>query len=217
MAELQKFFPPTTPIAIASFNFTDIAEGTGVINFKGFGMIDNSGTTYGLTTQSLFGEPIETESIQIDETNFTVVETLNFDLTVFNTPKIIKGTALVELSWGLVTTSSKTHTIHIVITYQHYDGSSYTDIGTAQTANIVHTSSTTTIKSSTIDSLLTRTHFKGGDSLRIKVELIGKVSTAGGDGEVWIAHDPQNRDGTFFTATNNHTTLNFYIPFQLDL
>ena len=49
MAELEKHFPPTTPQAIASYNFTDIGEGTGIVKVYGSESSDTSATTYSLS------------------------------------------------------------------------------------------------------------------------------------------------------------------------
>ena len=86
MAEvLPVAFPIPGESAIASYSYTDIAEGTGVVSFYGAETYDTTASTkYILTTNSIISNNPEIIS---PNGNY------DFDLTPFNMPKTIKGTA----------------------------------------------------------------------------------------------------------------------------
>jgi hypothetical protein len=204
--------------AIASYDWTDIAEGTGVIIFDGFAKSgDSTGNiTYGLTNNIVYGAEKETKSDEIIQNGYTIEKTLNFALTAFNLPRTIKGKALIEGTWQLEKTNTTTTNAYIVWTIQKYDGTNYTTIGTFTTETITSAVVGTTIKTFSVEVNLTETHFKKGEILNIKAEMTGKGSGSAGEAWIYLAHDPVNSDNTWATAADNHTDLKFYIPFRID-
>jgi len=189
-------FPVPTEPAIASYNYTDVAEGTGVIIFDGYNTEDNAGT---ITTR-LSSNPISSATI---ESSFTAgVGTLNYDLTVFNSPRTIKGTATVALSAIAVggTATMRAYIKKVAV------GGAVTSLGD-NTGGVI----TLTPKHDVINIPLTQTHFAKGDTLRLTL-----TSTYVTD--CIIGNDPLNRNGASVTPSSTFpTTLKIAIPFKLDL
>lgn len=203
MALLPVTYPPIPEKAIATYNFTDIAEGTGVVLFQGFNtQIAPTTVEYHLTeNQSLFSNFIETADA-------TATHTLNFDLSPFNLPKDIVGTAYVRFSSAI--SASEQTTVHTVTVKKVATDLSTVNLGSVVSADI----SGNNVKFNVVMPItLSLTHFKKGEVLRVEY-----VRTKTGAGTVTIAHDPANRDGVQVTpAATYPTKFEVYIPFRIDL
>ena len=194
MAGIPIIYRKAGETAVASYNYTDIAEGTGVVVFYGFKTYDGN---YHLSNNVLYSETIET----ISATNMT----FNFDLSPFNLPKIIKGTALVKFCFRIIAAG----TISFVLTLQKVSGGAATSIGTASLSNY---SVTTAPVNRLVSIALTETHFKAGDFLRFVMDVTNN------GGSTAYGHDPANREGVYVTPVATYPTkLEVHIPFKLDL
>ena len=214
--KLNKF--STASPMIASFDYYDFAEGTGVKVFYGCGTTDSVGEGTILTATSLYADPLFTTSDDFNQAAFALEKTINFDLQVFNITKIIKSIAFID---GSMSCASNAGTVagsmYIVWTFQHFDGdSTYTDFGTVTSETISSSSDSTTIQSFCLDCALTETVFAKGHALRVRAQIYGRDDDpAGGGSRGRLCHDPKNRDADPFTAATNHTSLNFHVPFDL--
>ena len=178
-----------------------------------------------LTTNDIFSSVVATQLGGVTGTGgqWVLRKSFNFDLSEFNLTKIIDGTATIEGTFGVKARATNDTHSYIIFHVIHYDGANETIIGTASTETIDGESSGAwRVKSFTLPLTLTRTHFKKGDVLRVKAELYGMMDTgAPDDADLMLAHDPQNRDYvsgvTLINASASHTSLNVYIPFDLDL
>jgi exosome complex RNA-binding protein Csl4 len=138
--------------AIASYSYTDIADGTGVRTFYGGSFNQSGGQVYSLTTE-LFkhGRANHFEG------------TTNLDLSAFTRPVTIMGTAIVD---AYITTSSGDGAMTVTF---------YKVSGAVETAFSSDISSLAASSGShhLIKVPLTRTNFKIGDILRLKVVATG--------------------------------------------
>src|SRR3990167_1029032 len=193
MAELLPIeFPQAPSIASASYDFQDIAEGTGVQKFF-LAVNEISGAvSYGLHTDTVFSTKKE---INVGDTNIT------FSLSAFNLPKAIRGTAY--LNCTLKTTAGT--------------GSIIAELLNDVTGSIVSASSQSTVGTGTTNLLIPlvvpETHFRRGEILQLKITDNSAASNE------FIGTDPQNRDGTNITPstdTNGFTNSALYIPFKLE-
>lgn len=139
---------------LVSYSYTDVADGTGVQTFYGNTGIDSTGQIYFLS-----------QNVTTVDTTTAVVDTpddKDFDLTPFNSPRDVKGTATIffkmQTNYGSDTA--------VTFTLYKYDGSAETQIGQVTSGNI---NSGTTPKQSQVQMTLTPTHFNTGDILRLNV------------------------------------------------
>lgn len=189
---LPQNFPVPSESAIASYNYTDIAEGTGITKFYCCTTKDSAGTGYIMTTNPLFSNDIE----------LTTGSPFTFDLQPFNMPKIIGGTGLINFTFNN-TVGTFTSTINI----QKWDGTTATTIGTVNSKTIG------VAKEIICEAVtITKTAFKIGEILRLRLNV-----TAGG--AYYFGTDPQNRDGVGITpsADGLPSKFEFFCPFKLDL
>ena len=158
--KLQKF--TTASPVLSNFNYTDIADGTGVSVFFLHKTTTSITTSYKLGTQVLYGA---TRSTSISETLDD-----DYDLTAFNIPRTVEGTGLIEIPWGLsIGGASGTVTLTITATLRKWDGTTETDIASviSPTASQVNTGADTgAVGFFTLPIVIPATVFSSGDVLR---------------------------------------------------
>lgn len=214
---VPQVYPTGTERATANYNWTDIADGTGVVIF--YGASDTDGDQF-LQTQVIYSNGIEVGGTAVASgESFNV----DFDLTAFNTPKTVKGTAYIEYGhYGAKVnrTGATNMNAYVTFTLYKFDGTTETQIGTN---NTYVTFDATPVKRTFCMTLdLTETSFKAGDILRLTA--VGTITGGGGGaetGRVVIGSDPKNRDGTYITPSSDSpatiTQLILNLPFVIDL
>lgn len=222
-SQLPVNFSPQGEGSIASYNWIDIGEGTGIVKFYGFALEDSTGLSYGLSTNPFYSAKIETYSNTTASTSYAKMFDLDFDLSAFNLPKIIEGTATINYFHyhNAGSSGSAGGTSKFVFQIRKWDGASEIDI-ISVTGPEVASSGTNNIERELecVEVAIPKTHFKKGETLRISVECWLK-KTGDGSGYVYFGHDPQNRDGTYIKPSSDDPTsiskLEIFIPFNLDL
>ena len=193
--KLQKF--TTTSPVVATYSYTDIAEGTGIQTFQGFHHIETSTEKYGLTTQIPYSHFIWTKA----NTSGAVSKIIDvdFDLSPFNMPKSIKGTARfnVTVGGGTNATANTTADIYIIAKIRKWDGSSETEIANGQsgTVSLGGLQGIGYMDYFTLNfevDISTRTDFAAGETLRVTIELWG-VKASANETPCYLMHDPISR------------------------
>ncbi len=155
---LPQKFPTQPPSAIATYDYIDIATGTGHVTFYGSGSWTSAGLSTYLIQQAFFG-------------NGTLVEgTSTLDLSPFNFPSTVKGIAYV--SFYLNKSAAGGHTV--TMKFQKVSDTT-TDISSAIISRTLSAAATT---QETLVIPLTETHFKRGDILRLEVVISAGAGTA---------------------------------------
>jgi len=227
----------TRPTSIASYDYTDIAEGTGVNDFYGFVNVTGSGTSSGstlisgssLSQNALYSAQIEDVTAYSTSTwassGFWIAGyhddeiDVDFDLTPFYLPKNIGGTAYVRFSYYA---NAVTNNLYIgwKAKLRKWDGTTETEIAEAVSAVNIISSGTNEKVTLVMPITVPFTHFNKGDQLRLTI--CGYTATSGNPGSttgnIAFGTDPQNQDGTYLipsTGTET-TTLRIWIPFKLE-
>lgn len=212
-------FRKTTEPATATYDYFDIAEGTGIKKFYGFTTSGSTGTSYILSDQQLYSFDIATVTTGVEQTSFTKTIDYDFDLAAFNLPKTITGTAYVEQSIHLLAGALDQAWAYTTYTLNKWDGATATQIGTGTTGTM-DVSATSGSNHYVIPISCTKTSFKKGEQLRLSTETYVKCTGTSPSFTVSVGHDPQNRDDTELKPsedTNIITQLNCYVPFDLDI
>jgi len=187
--------------SIATYDYTDIADGTGVRIFYGANTNIGGTNDYILTTDaSIYSSSRAWEVDGATSTSF------DFDLSPFNTPLTAKGTAIFSTGLGRVGGSIK-----LTVTLNHVRGATVTAITSAIDTITWGTSGAIM---ALITLPITEQRFQIGDFLRMTVLM---TSTSGGFVE--FGFDPIGRDSTRgITAANGATTtMKLNMPFRIDL
>jgi hypothetical protein len=230
-------FPPRRELI--SYNYDDIADGTGYVTY--YGALANDGTPITTTTPTVNSEWIKSVIQQNVSTTLTQYFDYDFDIT-FNLPKNVKGDILVNVPLGIAAASASQldFSFRAIVKAYHYDGSTETQLGSTATGILYDASglqndnadderasavALLTISQSTIQ------HFKKGEILRITVEGWYKCDEVSAQTAfIGLAHDPANRadinenpsvgganSQLQIILDNQPTRLSINVPFVLDI
>jgi hypothetical protein len=219
-------FPVPSESSIASYDYTDIAEGTGVVVFQGVNTQDNAVQDYSLITNTIYSTNKFTYGTS--GPNAKAID-IDFDVT-FNNPKNIKGIARGQVSWlqGDETVANKSGDSYAIMKIRKYSGTTETEIA-SNTKSKSLVAADTTVNGTTVmieANISSVVHFKAGDILRVTIEIWGGSTVNGAVGtSLWLCHDPADRaitqadlsQGAALTGNVTTSQLKIQIPFRLDL
>jgi hypothetical protein len=205
------------PSAIASYDYMDLAQNTGIKLFYVAAEANSGGTEYFLTGEQVYSSSIEVTGGATASSNFIKMIDISADLSAFNAPAILRGTAVFVLCIDNVRVGGTDEFSYVVINVQKWDGTTATTIGTVTSETI---SGATDYKILCVRADITKTSFKKGENLRINIEGWTKV-TGGGTNTLTMGIDPMNRDGTAIIPSTDSpastTQIKCWIPFDLDI
>jgi len=216
MARIPEEFPPDPEAVIASFAFTDIAEGTGTTIFYGLTNAD-FGTAaidkyHLITTQDVFSSHTSTAFSTGGKT------THNFDTTTFNLPRTARGTAYLSIAMGGTTNTTN----HVAGTIQKVDSNgTATELASLVSGQRFNGASANDSDMAFVPMPITATSqdaiINKGDFLRLVLDVHrddGQTDTSS------IGHDPQNGDGLsshIVPGTKHTTVMRLLMPFEIDV
>lgn len=223
MAEtLPLNIPIPASAAIASFNYTDIAEGTGVVKFYGATSHSDGTKYYYLTTNTPYSQDIVISGAQVltDGTQLRIVQ--NTYGIRFNRPQNAKGTAYLNITIGGYSVSLFSgNKLWISGAYIQASGATTTTNMSPTVSGAVYNftaANTVESQSMLIPLPITGTqHFKAGEWLRLYIDLWG-YNEAGDLSHGGYGNDPADRnDTTAKTIADASTTkLELYVPMLLN-
>ncbi len=217
MAEklLPQVFRKDNPIQV-NYDFTDIMESTGTVNYHGFSSQEQTTVSYNLSRNGLYSDNRRTSENIVAPAGFTKAIDVDFD-TILNVPQIIKGKFMANVMFGCDNTTNTVMNVYAIVKLRKYSGTTETDIATMQSETITVNASVQHFKIACLKSnIASGVKFGVGDTLRCTVEIWGDPS-ASTDRAVSLYHDPKNRDPQTSGQDSlvYDTYLNFYIPFSL--
>ena len=206
---------------IASYNFINIVEGTGIITYyMGTGLDDNAANFYTMQSSLFYSQEIEITIATgvLPTADYELKVEKNYNMTVLNLPLTAKGIAMINISWAFKTTAAANGYGYLIVKLIKVSEGSETIIGTGKTDTIT-ASGTYGKKDTTLLLDLTKTHLKKGDNFRLSIEGWAKNMIAAQTGTFAWGQDPKNRDGTIFTPSTNDsiTALQINIPLEINL
>ncbi len=207
---LPQYYPPVTEKAIATYNYVDIASGTGYVHFYGYADYDSVGADYFLIEEEVFSRLIE----RTHAFSATAGMGTSFDLSPFNLPQTIKGKAIVTFTQGV--TAGRNGTMITTVSVCHVD------VGDSETVLASTICPTITDSGKVLENVsitVPETHFKRGETLRLKISSTYTVSGGSGVVYMYMGIDPKDRDGTYITPSSDGKTtkIEFYCPFRISI
>ncbi len=213
---LQQTIPQPASPAVASYDYTDLAEGTGITQYNG---VTTSGA-YILTQNEPSSNTITTSGAAVTASAFALIQDHDYDVK-FNLPQNIKGTAYVKLTVGAYQSGPQPTKQYSNLLIRKWDGTIETEIASASGAYFFSKGAANTESKETLTKIdiPDTTHFKAGETLRLTIQQYGGSDDANG-AIFGYAHDPSNRnDGdvepTILDADNK--SLLFFNPFKLKI
>jgi len=199
----QNFVIPQEP-TIATYSYTDIADGTGVV--KLYGCQTDTRTASGARLSS-----IQTFTSRAYITGAAAPQFKDFDLSPFNTPRTAKGTAIVEA--GLLINGAASCAVWFDIKKVDVSGTP-TTIVSAEAISEDTSAGVPEYHNLVVPLTIPKTDFKVGESLRLTARLYsaGAFGLLGTDpkGELW-----SGETSTIATPACSQLILN--MPFKLQL
>jgi hypothetical protein len=184
--QISTQFQAQNPL-IASYNYTDVAEGTGVLRLYPFLAGTDAGDLFYMNSNPIYSRVVWYGGSEIvkDGTYHTSINE-TFSLSAFNTPKTIKGTAMLSFTGGTSSTGSPNYYAKFTISIMKNGVSIADEISPEiiEGERIV------------LPMIVPETHFKKGDILQIQIIGEGKRATSADRFRVIIGVDPMNREDT---------------------
>ena len=189
-----------------SYNFIDIADGTGIVTLYGYHWIDNSTEKYGLSANAIRSNYIYTKATCDNSVTAEKEMDLDFDLAPFNLPQNLEGTARINLSFGAgsVSTANTSSRVYAIVKIRKWDGSTETEIasGQSETDDLGNIDGVGFFDYRTVNIQITvpLTHFQIGEQLRVTVE-IWALQLGANDSSVFVFHSPNDELDTVANET----------------
>lgn len=214
--------PPSA--VIASFNFTDLAEGVGIVEYFGFTVIDSVGETQNMGSQEVFSGEIEKIGVLSTAPGPDKSLDVDFDLSPFNASRAIRGNLFCEFTLAHKGSASNPRNAFAIIKVRKVliDGTTEEEIASTQTETValdlnITSGAPRNLFLAKIELPLTK--FKIGEKLRITIEGWSDVAT--GDNQLVIGTDPKNRDADRIKPSTDDpvstTNTKFFVPFELQI
>ncbi len=192
--------------SIVTYDYIDIADGTGVVTYYGT-QLQGASTSYALVTNAALGS--DSAWTSVTNTSSTDILIAVFE-TSFNTPKVMQGTLIANIPASYDAVGAGPFRVGATVSVHHFDGTTETTIA-SQAGTTVSSGDALTEDEQymAIPLPLTTTTFASGDKLRIRVH-----ARRYGDGTCtgFIGHDPLGR---IPAATLLYSILKFFIPFKI--
>lgn len=217
MVQIPPAYPPPTEEAIATFDFQDIASGTGFVNYLLMSNEDSAATEYVLSDSVLYSDDIvigysNTES----STPFSKRVDTDFDLTSFVFPRTVKGTALINIPWLTGSDGANAWEGYLIIRLRKWDGSSEAEIASVQTKTLSQAGvGAESVGVFSVNMPVPRTHFKRAETLRITVEIWARVAGSAASINFNYGIDPKDRANDIGGTSFILTTSNILIPYEV--
>jgi hypothetical protein len=199
---------------LPTYQFIDLAAGTGLINFYAGDTCDLSL----LSNTTFYAETVSTVATLPQNAAAKLLD-VNYDVTL-NRPLVIYGRSVLNVPVALLSSSVSPSAIYcyIVATFRKWNGAE-TDIYT-NTSNTFSASAATvpSYKMLAIDMTIPLTLFKIGETMRLTIEYWGYY-TAGAAGTITgsYGHDPMNRSAGWDSTGAVPSRLVYQVPVRLNL
>jgi hypothetical protein len=206
-------FGPYQDRIFINYDWVDVDSATGYVSYEGFITLDNSSAKpmlqkssdrYSLWTYYTSGYSCSSG----DYRSLTKVLDVDFDTTEFQKERIIKGTAYIKTRVSCTGIGSGTLTIYVIPKIRKYDGSTETEIASAESNHYSFGGDSSKIY--TMIATVPETVISIGQKIRLTIEVWAQAS-ADTSTVITLWQDPQNVE----TDTDNKRLV-FNCPFKLE-
>lgn len=218
-ADLTKF--TTASEVLANYSFEDIASGLTYTTFYGFQSKNITTAGYHLSSAAISSNVAEIDQTEGTGAAFAKVAEFDFDTSPFKKTRTASGQVYINIPLGVKSGSGGQLYYYVIAKLYHYDGTTETLLGTAQTQEFGEFSATTTSAADrTVSFTVSPKLFAVGDLARLTLEMWAKKTNAGSGAQIAIGTSPDNWEGTrvVFSGTThaNSSRLKLNIPFLND-
>jgi hypothetical protein len=218
MAGLPINIPIPAEQAVASYDYQDIINGFGIVEFKASATTTSTTTLRNLNNNVIQSDPVSAATSIPQAATYTKIAEHDFITSPFNTPRVLNGNCIFSVAMTLSGNINNNCNAYLILKLRKWDGTTNTELGSVQTANKTNgASSKTTTSRFSLPISVTNISFKRLEMIKITIEQWAFVPISGGSGTLTVHHDPLGTaigSGDNPTATTNFTS---YLPFKIDL
>jgi len=211
MARIPQLFRGNQSPSIASYDYVDIANGTGYITFYGFNGSNSGSTSYALTNQVAWSAKVVLPHNAGVVSAYTKTAEYNFD-TILNTPRVVRGKAIINVPLSVTATAGNYNYAYASCAICKVVSGVETVVGWASGALVEQSNAGTNHIQSGIVFDCPQTNIKKGETLRLSVEVWSFCNSTGATD---VGSDPKNRTATAFGT--DPTQLKADIPFRINI
>lgn len=212
---MSSIFPPGKEINV-NYSWTDIQNATGYIIFDGLGGTDNVSTKYFIIPTTIVASLASDNSVKSSGNSSQTVGIawskgidLDFDTSDYNLPQTLKGLGYFRVEWITNALSAGfTASSYVIIKVRKWNGTTETEIASAQTATKTITGITTGNHGALLQIEIPETTIKVGEQLRITAE-VWQSAQAMGVVSVALKFDPED--------TSNNSRFQMAVPFKIEV
>lgn len=214
--ELTKF-TTTGELPLASYEWTDIIDGTGQVGFYFAQTRTNETDDYILTTKDFYSHTIEDVASGAVQAYTTKVDH-DYDLAPFNKPQVIEGKGYIEFSYLRTAPDSGT-IIDIDFKVRKWNSTTSTETEIVTIQGVRKSNEVAGIETYLNEFTMPRTSFSKGEQLRVTLVISTGCDTSQ-NVICAIGTDPKNRDGTYINPSTDDpetiTKTKIYFPFRIE-
>lgn len=218
---VQRIYRNASESPIASYNYTDLAEGTGVVGLYGSNS-SNASSSFALMSEAVYPATNYVEAVATTGSFVKVID-VDFD-TTFNLPKRVKGNVFVTFLWGYGYPSlNNSGETYFILRVRKYDGTTETEIAEYTSETVVFGNNTRSYQVRSVKiPVSTIQNFKKGDTFRLTVEVWGKKTNSVQTNH-YLFFDPKDRTTTTYVPAPASgvqpatSQMRVFVPFVLDI
>lgn len=214
----SKKFTTTSPV-VASFDFSDIASGTGYENYYPMSRENTSGITYNLTSQQIYSADNYRDVVRSgsSEVEFTKDRDDDFDLTEFKFAKTASGVMSINIPYIYESDSAvNPNSFYFVVRLRKWDGTTETEVASVQTETVDSIATTAAYDLFSCGVDVPKTHFRVGDILRVTIEVWTEFTGAFQQLSIAYGISPNNQASEYLTTEFETTQSLVQVPFDLE-
>jgi len=198
---------------IATYNFIDVASGTGIISFYGSNSISGASMQYELSNWTRYSDDIYSF---VDNPTGAYVKKMDIDFDVaINKPIVLKGNTIVNLPWAVISANNETTSAYVKAIVKKVSGLTETQLSTSQSGVLSLGVTGRTYKMDALNSTIEQVNLGAGDTLRLTIE--GYIKDGNVSGGCAIGHDPKGRTNGWDATGACPSILTFYAPVRIDV
>lgn len=200
---------------LPTYNFVDIASGTGFINF--YAGDSGNAAAFHLSNYTFYSSNIVITSAGLAD-NLTDVVSLDYDYDVeLNRPLNVAGITIVNIPFSSTSGTRHVTSAYVKAIFRKWDGATETDIATSSASAALSYSAAVQYKMGCVSLDIPLTHFKIGETMRLTIRVYATTDSGGAGASVSFAADPKNRTTGWDTSAAVPSQLVFQCPVRLNL
>ena len=216
---IRKVIPAGVPSALASYDYVDIATGTGYESLYAGTTYQNLASGARLSNSKFYSHKVMNLRVQ-GVTAWKMLHEEDFDMD-FVSKRIVKGDAIINIPYGVISDDVTGDVgMYMNVNIQKISGSETTLVTASGAITLADPAASAYVyRNDCMEITIPQTVFKKDDTLRLNVQQFVLVNE-GGSYDFFFGHDPNGRATSGIdtrTFGTEPSTLIFQCPFKIEI